>query len=220
MMNQAGADNVLQAAIDAFCQTVALKLQQLREVVPRDTNSKLTGDFVEEVVRGFIRKWIAPCELMRGTLYPHAPDTGDDGKAGPREIDGIIYDPRIGPTVIREGEFVVVHPAFCRGVIEIKTSEPKLAKFRKRLRRIHDQYMRRFDARVPQVMGVILQDPDPRRHSHPKDLQGHPLYFCRGSWHPVFILFDNDYKPYKEAVEGMIKAIYRGPINDTRPYAF
>lgn len=211
--------DVLTAAIDAFCQTVALKLRQLREVVPKGTNAKLTGDFVEEVVRGFIKQWITPCELLHGTLHPHHPVPElQNTEDGPKELDGIIYDPRIGPTVIREGQFIVVHPAFCRGVIEVKTSEGNLAAFQQRLRAVYVQYMRHYEARPSQVMGIVLQDPDPEGHSHPDHLQGHPLFLCRASWHPVFILFNNDYEPYKPAVDGLIRAIYRGPIQDTRPY--
>lgn len=214
-------NEVLDAAIDAFCETVSLKLRQLRAVVPKGMNAKLTGDFVEEVVRGFIKQWITPCELLRGTLYPHyfaaeLPSV----EAGPKELDGIIYDPRIGPTVIREGQFIVVHPAFCRGIVEIKTSEGNLAGLQQRLRAVYLQYMQRHEARSSQVMAIVLQDPDPEGHSHPDNLQGDPLFQCRGSWHPVFILFNNDYEPYKDAVGGMIRAIYRGPIQDPRPYAF
>ena len=64
-------EDYLRAAKEAFCGTIALKLQQLRRVVPKGRNSEVTGDFVEALVRGFVKDWISPCLLMSGTMYPH-----------------------------------------------------------------------------------------------------------------------------------------------------
>jgi hypothetical protein len=103
----AGDDNqdVLKAARSAFTETIMLKLRQLYGVVPKGSNPALTGAFVEELVRGFIKDWISPCLLLHGTLHPHDtnPDVPPDD-ATPRQIDGIVYDPRLGPAIVREGD--------------------------------------------------------------------------------------------------------------------
>lgn len=119
--------DVLESVCTAFSSMIALKVRQLYEVVPKGKNSALTGDFVEELVRGFIRDWISPCLLLRGTLFPHDanPRLSSDNH-NPKQIDGIVYDPRLGPAVIREGGFLVANSAFCRGIIEIKTSADNL----------------------------------------------------------------------------------------------
>src|SRR5262249_30490695 len=62
----------LQPVINAFSGTIRLKLQQFYSVVPKGSNSALTGSFVEEVVRGFIKDWISPSLLLHGTLARRA----------------------------------------------------------------------------------------------------------------------------------------------------
>jgi hypothetical protein len=62
----------LHAAKKAFCETISLKMQQLRQVVPKGSNPALTGSLVEELVRGFIQDWIRPSLLMQGTFFPDA----------------------------------------------------------------------------------------------------------------------------------------------------
>lgn len=57
----AGEQDVLRAAVQAFSETVKLKLQQFYRVIPKGSNPAVTGEFVEAVVRAFVRKWIAPC---------------------------------------------------------------------------------------------------------------------------------------------------------------
>src|SRR5690348_7186467 len=110
----AGERDVLRAVIEAFSETVQVKLAQFYRVVPKGSNPDLTGEFVEAVVRGFVRQWIAPCQLCHGTFhsYTTAQDLAGGGNA-PNQIDGIVYDPRLGPPVISEGDFLVIHPAFC-----------------------------------------------------------------------------------------------------------
>src|SRR5947209_8475382 len=159
-------ENVLTAAVQAFCETVQLKLQQFRRVVPKGSNSALTGAFVEELVRGFIQAWISPSLLMHGTLYPHdtykllppGPSPPPE-ECRPKQIDGIVFDPRLGPPIIREGSFLITHPAFCRGVIEIKTSEKDLTGFENRLRFIYAQYLMACNySGPPAVTGIVVQD--------------------------------------------------------------
>ena len=50
-MSDFGDENVIQHAIEAFAETVALKVKQLRRYVPKQkdlTNTDLTGAFIEE----------------------------------------------------------------------------------------------------------------------------------------------------------------------------
>jgi hypothetical protein len=156
-MSAFGQENVIKHAIEAFAETVALKVKQLRRYVPKQkalTNQDLTGAYIEELVRGFIRGWIGHQFLLHGTFYyqKHI-DSGDK----PLQIDGIVYDPTRGPTILREGDFVVIHPAFCSGVIEIKTTIPSVQDFLERLWEVHSKYLSHLP--TPELLSnVVLQD--------------------------------------------------------------
>ncbi len=213
--------DTLKAVREAFWETIDLKLRQLYRVVPKGTNATLTGDFVEELVRGFIRDWISPCLLLNGTLYPHDTNTNlPPEQQGPKQIDGIVYDPRQGPAIIREGSFVVCHPAFCRGIIEIKTSKEDLREFEDRLKLHYSQYLfasqpfgPSLNLREQHVMGVVIHDSDPKKHSHPAWLDAKtPIhcYYLVGHC-PIFILLKKDgedYSPFHPGIDALIKAIF------------
>ena len=211
--------DVLKAVRKAFADTVRLKVQQFYDVVPKGSNSDLTGKFVEELVRGFVQQWIAPCILAHGTLHPH--DAATDAslrQLGPSQIDGIVYDPRLGPAIIREGSFLVTHPAFCRGIIEIKTSTTDIKKFEDDLQLRYRKYLAPAWEDTPflcqnEVMGIIIQDANPKLKSSPDWLSA-PLYDYRLADHcPIFILFkerDGAYKSYEPAIDAMIKALFQG----------
>jgi hypothetical protein len=204
-------ENVLSAAVQAFYETIELKLHQFRRVVPKGSNAALTGAFVGELVRGFIRAWISPSLLMHGTLYPHetykllppGPSPPPD-QCSPKQVDGIVYDPRLGPAIIQEGSFLVTHPAFCRGIIEIKTSEPDLKDFESRLKALHWQYLVGCSYTGPQaVMGIVIQDSNPDRHPCPRLLDGA---------FPIFLLFkelEGEYEPNLPMIETMIRTVFR-----------
>jgi hypothetical protein len=212
----AGTTDFLAAAKRAFSETISLKMQQLYDVVPKNQNAALTGAFVEELVRGFVRQWIAPCLLMHGTLHPHDASTlVPPHEWSPKQIDGIVFDPRRGPSIIREGDFLVVHPIFCRGIVEIKTSCPDLMGFENRLQGLYWQYLAPYDSFARHhdlVMGIVIQDQDPERHSFPSELHGQPIHaWGRGSHCPVFILFreaQGDYTPYEPGIEALIRAVF------------
>lgn len=227
-------EDYLLAAKESFCETITLKLQQLRRVVPKGTNSELTGDFVEELVRGFIKDWISPCQLLSGTMHPHDSrpvteinEIHQQGFHTPRQIDGIIFDPRLGPPIIKEGGFAVAHPVFCRGVIEIKTSVSSLVDLERRLQQIYHQYFYHYQAITCQVMGIVVQDSDPEKHSLPDWFQrtlndgtkeNVLLYDYNAMPHcPIFILFDNDYNPHLPAIDSMMRTIFKGPLHGSRP---
>ena len=180
-------EDVLKDAREAFAETIALKVRQLRRYVPKKkaiTNSEVTGNFIEELVRGFVTNWIGAQRLVTGTFYSKASENSEER---PLQIDGIVHDPRRGPAILSEGNFELVHPAFCSGVIEIKTTEGDLSAFEKRLQTISGRYMHHVPAH--QVMGVVIASPDPVRQSK-LPLEGgglHPLYhthlagWCRSS---------------------------------------
>lgn len=227
-------EDVLLAAKEAFCETISLKLQQLRRVVPKGTNSEITGDYVEAMVRGFIKDWISPCELRSGTMFPHdsmpLDQIKDEFKAKahtPKQIDGIVFDPRLGPPILKEDGFIVAHPVFCRGIIEIKTSVNSLKDFEGRLQTLYYQYMYQYDSVTPQVMGIVIQDSDPEKHSHPDWFQrslsdgkkkNWPIFDYNVVPHcPIFVLFNDEYEPYMPAIDAMIRAIFKGSLHVSRP---
>ena len=90
------SERVLEHAIASFAETIELKIKQLRRYVPKKkelTNPELTGAYIEELVRGFVRDWIGHRQLLTGTLFSeHEVD------AKPMQIDGIVFDPTKGPT--------------------------------------------------------------------------------------------------------------------------
>jgi hypothetical protein len=209
-----GDENVLRDAVEAFAETVAVKLRQLRRYIPKEkalTNTNLTGAFIEELVRGFIRSWIGHKSLLHGTFYyKRHVDSGEK----PLQIDGIVYDPTRGPAVLREGDFVVVHPAFCGGVIEVKMTVSDVWEFEERLQDIYARYL--SHRTKPSVMGVVIADADPERVSQVSVKNGGetwPLY--HHAWAnicPIFVLFkesrDGEFEPHFPAIEGLIKATH------------
>lgn len=135
-------DDILNYAREAFCDSIQLKMQQFYKVVPKGSNPALTGAFVEELVRGFVKDWLSPSHLTHGTLYPHdCNNQMPSGENRPRQIDGIVFDPRLGPAIIREGGFMVMHPRLCQGVIEIKTSYPDMPDLERHLQTLYSQYL-------------------------------------------------------------------------------
>jgi hypothetical protein len=207
-------DDPVAAAKEAFRETIRLKVEQLYRFVPKGVNTKLTGDYVEELVRGFIQAWIAPCVLAHGTLHPA--DANKDlppEEQKPKQIDGIVYDPRMGPPVLREGNFIVVDPRFCRGIIEIKASEQDLGGFHKRLQGHSRQYFKPYSyyGDEPTVMGLVIHDPDPAGHSRGRS-GGPALYqWWAGQHCPIFILFKESkgkYEHYDQGIDAMMKAIF------------
>jgi hypothetical protein len=210
-----GDENVLRDAVDAFAETVAVKLKQLRRFIPRKkelTNTNLTGAFIEELVRGFIRGWIGHKSLLHGTFYCQRQV---DSREKPLQIDGIVYDSARGPTILREGDFVIVHPAFCGGVIEIKMTVDNIWQFEERLQTIHARYLSHRTR--PSVMGVVIADADPEEVSHVnRGAETWPLYhYACANICPIFVLFkeeetkDGDFHPHYPAIEGLLTAIYR-----------
>jgi hypothetical protein len=201
-------EDVLTHAREAFSQTVALKVQQLYRYVPRGSNPTLTGQFVEELVRGFVQKWLGHRRLLSGMFY--STEFAKSGRT-PLQIDGIVYDPHSGPVILEEGGFVVVHPAFCTNVIEIKTSIASLNDFQERLQRTYHTYM--HHTTTPHVMGIVISDADPETKSlrtpHGRD---YPAYHYQlAGWCPIFILFAEsagEYRPHVPAIDAMIRCIY------------
>lgn len=215
-MKTSSTDEMLKYAVETFAQTVRLKVSQFRRFVPKNrtiTNTDLTGRYIEELVRGFIRNWIRHQHLLHGTFFA---DAREDVREKPLQVDGIVYDPNSGPVTLREGDFVIVHPAFCSGVIEVKMTfaNQNMDKLERRLRKVHSRYF----SRTPcyHVMGVVIADKDPETVSRRKLPTGKSDYYynyCSGGLCPIFVLFeetaDGEYEPFYPAIEAMIRAIYR-----------
>ncbi len=200
----------IEEAKRTFAETVILKVSQLRRYVGRGRNPALTGAFTEELVRGFIQEWIGQWQLLTGALHD-GPDV--ESPEAPFQIDGIIFSPRRGPATIKEGNFVVVHPAFCPGVIEIKTSLNRtMQDFEDRLKGIHARHFN--DRSAPCVMGVVITDRDPEKRSQLRDLDGNefPIYERqRGAWCPIFTLFKETgagYEEFHPAIDQMVKHVF------------
>ena len=212
-------EDVLKAACQAFCESIGLKIRQLYEVVPKGENTDLTGQFVEELVRGFVQEWISPSVLMTGTLHPHDSNTALSAEhQNPKQIDGIAFDPRLGPAVIRQGNFIAVHPMFCPRIIEIKTSASSIESFEKRLKLIHAQYFDPFHKPRSNVMGIVIHDPDPEGHSFPEWfwVPDRAIFDYRiSSLCPIFILFKQyrgEFIPYEPAIHALMGAIFGGAL--------
>lgn len=202
-------ENVLDHAREAFQDTVALKLQHLRRFIAKGSNPDLTGAYVESIVRTFVRSWLGSLQLCHGTFY-----SGHFEKSAekPMQIDGIVWNPKAGPAILQEDDFIVVHPVFCTSVIEIKTSISSVKNFQERLQSIYTKYM--YCGTKPQIMGIVTADKDPEKTST-IDVNGKNHYAWdahNAGWCPIFILFkeqDNEFTPYKPAVEAMIRAVHR-----------
>lgn len=215
-----GSENVLRYAVESFSETIALKLRQLRRYVPKEkarTNPALTGAFIEELVRGFIRAWIGHRLLLHGTFYfERCVDAGDK----PLQIDGIVYDPDRGPVTLREGDFVVVHPAFCAGVVEVKMSVANPNDFENRLLDVHRRYL--SHRTKPSVMGVVVAHEDPEKASEvPLELGSTIQYYHHycANLCPIFVLFketeDGDFEPHTPAIEGLIRSLHNNLVITT-----
>lgn len=212
-MSEFDKENVLQHAAEAFAETVGLKVKQLRRFIPKkkaETNTDVTGAYIEEVVRGFLGSWIGHQRLVHGTFYNKA---CEDSREPAMQIDGIVHDPTKGPLILSEGSFALVHPAFCSGVVEIKTTIASIKTFEERLQTIHQRYM----AHLPSthVTGVVIADADPEKTSKLQTKDGRTLDYhnyytvplC-----PIFILFketEEGYEPFMPAIDALIRAAHR-----------
>jgi len=215
------SEKVLEDAVKAFAETVVVKIQQLRRYVPKKkefTNPPLTGTFIEEVVRDFVADWVGHRQLLTGTLYSE-----EEAGQKPMQIDGIVYDPTKGPTVLREGNFGIVHPAFCDGIIEIKMTfknftDPKeypgLSKLEEKLDTFHKRYMSHLPS--CHVMGIVIADDDPEsiEMSNYQNKNKEPVPYNSIDTvplKPIFVLFkhvDGEYEPRMQDIGNMIRAIY------------
>jgi hypothetical protein len=211
-MTDFGTENVLKYTCEAFAETISLKVAQFRRFVPKEkarTNPALTGAFIEQLVRGFVQEWVGHQRLVQGTFYNEACAKQEKPAL---QIDGIVHDPTRGPPIIQEGDFEIVHPAFCSGVVEIKTTT-RINDFEERLLTIYDRYMSHLTR--PSVMGVVISSPDPEKDSRVPLSDGRVDYlhnYAVVNWCPVFILFqetDGEYRPFFPAIEALIRATHQ-----------
>ena len=213
-------EDVIKHAIRVFKETIAMKVEQLRAFVPRakdETNTDLTGAYIESLVRSFVQGWIGTRRMLHGTLYSAASETGGQK---PLQIDGIVYDPRMGPPVLMEGDFGIIHPVFCAGVIEIKMTTSSIISLEERLQLIHARHMHHTTKN--RLMGIVIADKDPEKVSSTKEGAKPEKYYeySEADWCPIFVLFketDVGYEPHDPAISAMIRSIFRN-IKDLPNY--
>ena len=134
------------------------------------------------------------------------------GTASPQFGVGIVYDPTKGPLILSEGDFALVHPAFCSGVVEIKTTIASIKDFEERLQKIQQRYMSHLS--TPHVMGIVIADGEPNKTSKITKKDGGILdyhnYFTVPLC-PIFILFketEDGYDPFFPAIDALIRAAH------------
>ena len=49
-------EDILKHARESFSETIELKIKQLRRYIKKGGNPALTGDYIESLVRGFIKE--------------------------------------------------------------------------------------------------------------------------------------------------------------------
>lgn len=198
-------EDCLKYTCESFVDNFKMKLQQLRTYIPKGTNPTLTGAYIESVVRSQIQMWIRNLRICNGTFFS---EEFKNLKVNSLQIDGIIYDPSAGPTILDLGDFIIVHPAFCTNVIEIKTSLNSIRDFEKRLLKVHRLYFHHMPHN--HVMGIVIHDKEPDKISNINNNEN--LYdFNTANICPIFVLFkelNDDYEPFYPAIKNMIKAMY------------
>ncbi len=205
-------EDTLEHARETFAEAVSLKVEQLGRFVRGGENPAIVGSFIEELVRGFVREWLGGWELVTGALYSKS--SFESGET-PMQLDGIVYDPRSGPAIIREGGFAVVNPAFCPAVIEIKKSlaRTSMDEFVNRLQNIYRIHM--HDRSAHNVMGIVIHDRDPEKTSYRGECgTAGRIMSYEDHWGgkcPVFILFrqkGGTFEPFEPGIDGMMKRIF------------
>ena len=134
----------------------------------------------------------------------------------PTQVDGIIYDSMLGPCILKEGNFSVIHPAFCRGLLEIKKSIPSLKKLHRHLYDLHAVFMHPFEGRNSQVFAVVVRHNNPEKASKMPKRKYKYHDYDQVNHCPIFLLFDNDFKPHKEAIYKLIEFLYTGEIRSSK----
>ena len=217
-------NQTIEQTVDLFCETVSLKIRLFHKLFPQGEHNHLTGLYIEELVRTFIANWIHPFEIVAGSMLPW--DACSDElliSAGmsaaikkPRQLDGIVYDSSLGPYILREGGFTVVHPAFSRGIVEIKKSFPKISKFYRHLCDLHAQFLYPFDGRMSQVFAVVIRHSNPEKANRVPKRKYKYYDYSHVDHCPIFILFDNEYQPQKVAIYKLIEFLFTGEIRNPR----
>ena len=62
-------EDVLKHACEAFIETIKLKVEHLRRCIKKGSNPALTGTYIEEVVKAFIRNWVGHRHYVTGAFY-------------------------------------------------------------------------------------------------------------------------------------------------------
>ena len=129
------------------------------------------------------------------------------------QIDGLVWQPSFGPPLLREGNFLLLHPKTVGAVVEIKTSvnNHELREFHNRLKDIWQNYLNPYGHFIKNVIGIVLSHPNPKEASSPKWnlVRGEKAeLYKRTACFPIYILFkkidDFTYEPYDPAIREML----------------
>ena len=199
------ANEALESAARAFANLILAKVKVFRDIVHRRENPEVIGDIIEELIREYINSWLAPMGIYNGSLW-----CSQSQKM--MQIDGLVWQPSFGPPLLRQGNFLLLHPNTARAAVEIKTSENNLKALRDRLSEIWSEYFEPVGYPRRDCLGVVLHHPDPDGASRPtwNVVEGHPieLHMKALHAHPIYILFKRvsefEYEPFMPAVEAML----------------
>jgi|GEM_PF-5272707 len=196
----------LRNAAETFASLVTAKVKVFRELCAEKENTEVTGDFVEEMLRGYINSWLAPMGIYPGSLV------SPRHKRKLKQIDGLIWQPSFGPPVLREGNTLLLHPNTVRAIVELKTSVESVRHLHDRLSDLWEE-LKPTEHSARDAMGIILfhnGNPETASNPHWRTVDGNrePLHTRAVNAHPIYILFERrgqfDYEPYFPAIMELI----------------
>lgn len=172
------------------------------------SNSAVTGDFGEALIRSFIRSMLPHLRISTGSVVKVSNRTHSEKYSTLPQGDLIIWDPSLLPAVIDVEDFALVSNLAVRGVIEVKRGNADIPDTRQQVKKWMDylsdvptdltakQYMN------CNVLGVVITHNSPLHKKVPL-----PNMWDERQQDPIVIrLFDN--KDYSEDVDGFLTLIY------------
>ena len=207
MGQDSAGKEALKTAARTFAALVKANLKVFRGLCSGRENTEVTGDFIEELLREYINSWLSPMGIYPGSLCRPNSDKM-------MQIDGLIWQPSFGPPLLKQSNFLLLHPIVARAVVEIKTSVKSIKKLHDRLVEIWTAFLSDTRQERRDALGIILWHDSPETAAEPKwhRVDGHltELHTRALDAHPIFILFrrtgDYEYEPFMPAIEAMLFA--------------
>lgn len=199
-------NEALDRAASTFAGTILARVRIFRDIVSAKENPKVIGDFMEELFRDYINSWLAPMGIFNGSLWSAASEKM-------LQIDGLVWQPSFGPPLMRQGNFLVLHPKTVGAAVEIKTSVKNLrVEVHERLKHIWQNYLEPFGHPEKNAIGIVLVHPNPEKASNPtwNLVEGTKTALHTRALHayPIYILFKRtaqyEYEPYMPAIREMM----------------